>query len=126
MPIQSLKVLYLGEYHRFPAWCNDKGNLEFAKTLDSIACVLGVKDKSSLCLKYRDEEDDLVTVSTTKELSFAFSTLPKERKGCLRLEVTKMETPSDVDVSLLPKPTELSEEKKKKKEIPWHKSFYSR
>jgi hypothetical protein len=84
-PITALKLDYKGETRRFSAFCSEKGEPEYAKTMDSIAATLKI-NKENFSIVYKDHDGDLVTIGTTKELRHAFLELPKG-STCLRLDV---------------------------------------
>jgi hypothetical protein len=73
------KVQYGNEFRRFLL----KGS--YAAMLDQIRVLFGFKNDENLCIKYTDDEGDLVTISSDEELVFAIELFPN---SVLRLTIS--------------------------------------
>ncbi|MHA1684501.1 MAG: PB1 domain-containing protein [Promethearchaeota archaeon] len=95
-PITTIKTTLGADVRRFSAWCNDKGEPEYAKTMVAICRAYGISsDAKEVAIQYKDIDGDIVSIKSTKELRHAFTECTP-KGSCLRLNivVNDMEPPS--------------------------------
>jgi len=68
---------------------------EFSSLLDQIKVVLGLNDKEFV-LKYKDDEGDMITLSSTEELNFAITSTVE--KGPLRLQAVVIDPNAKLNI----------------------------
>jgi len=81
--------------------------IEFSSLQNQIKKILGLDRE--FVLKYKDNEDDMITVSTTDELACAIELSPKNNEPLLRLVVTFVvpTTPSPIPANNTPTPVSV-------------------
>jgi len=78
------KVQYGNEFRRFLL----QGS--YAAMMDQIRVLFGFKNNEDFCIKYTDDEGDLVTISSDEELGFAVELFPN---SLLRLTINTVSAP---------------------------------
>jgi len=68
---------------------------EFNSLQDQIKVVLGLNDKEFV-LKYKDDEGDMITLSSTEELNFAIASTAE--KGPLRLQAVVIDPTAKLNI----------------------------
>jgi prefoldin subunit 5 len=106
--------------------CNDElrrflyTGTEFSSLRDQIKVVLGLHDKEFV-LKYKDDEDDMITLSSNEELNFAIASTAQ--KGTLRLQAVVID-PNEKQTTGEKRPFEGCDRKQWKKK--WDEKNHER
>jgi next-to-BRCA1 protein 1 len=83
-----VKAVYKDDMRRFSV---QDSNLTYANILKQVVSRFGLKDPRSFVLKYKDEENDLVTVVSDEDLQEAVLSLGSAEPRVLRLSVVQVD-----------------------------------